>query len=124
MGNTPKYDDLPCEQLFHTIKLCAHSLLYRYTGVLMEIFTETVSSKTSFARALILGTVLIIIGHMWFSVFLSWLAKRAILSYGGSRAYRGAIPLFLGFIIGQFFMGSLWSVIGVILNKNMYTLFP
>ena len=64
------------------------------------------------------------IGHMWFSVFISWLAKRMILSYGGSKVYRGAIPLFLGFILGQFFMGSLWSVIGVILNKNMYTLFP
>jgi len=64
------------------------------------------------------------IGWMWFSVFLSWLAKKVILAYGGSRAYRGAIPLFLGFILGQFFMGSLWSVIGIILNKSMYTLFP
>jgi len=64
------------------------------------------------------------IGWMWFSVFISWLAKRVILGYGGSRAYRGAIPLFLGLILGQFFMGSLWSVIGLILNKNMYTLFP
>lgn len=64
------------------------------------------------------------IGHMWFSVFLSWLAKKMILSYGGSKAYRNAIPVFLGLILGQFFMGSLWSVIGVILNKNMYTLFP
>ena len=64
------------------------------------------------------------IGWMWFSVFLSWLAKKVILAYGGSRAYRAAIPLFLGLILGQFFMGSLWSVIGLILNKNMYTLFP
>lgn len=64
------------------------------------------------------------IGHMWFSVFISWLAKKIILSYGGSKAYRTAIPIFLGLILGQFFMGSLWSVIGVILNKNMYTLFP
>ena len=64
------------------------------------------------------------IGHMWFSVFISWLAKKLILSYGGSKAYRSAIPIFLGLILGQFFMGSLWSVIGVILNKNMYTLFP
>ena len=64
------------------------------------------------------------IGHIWFSVFISWLIKKMILSYGGSRAYRGAIPIFLGLILGQFFMGSLWSVIGVILNKNMYTLFP
>ncbi|MBD3184351.1 hypothetical protein GF312_18855 [Candidatus Poribacteria bacterium] len=64
------------------------------------------------------------IGHMWFSVFLSWLAKRMILSYGGSKVYRKAIPIFLGLILGQFFMGSFWSVLGLILNRNMYTLFP
>jgi len=64
------------------------------------------------------------IGWMWFSVFISWLAKKVILAYGGSRVYRAAIPLFLGFILGQFFVGSLWSVIGVIVNRQMYTLFP
>lgn len=64
------------------------------------------------------------IGYMWFSVFLSWLAKRIILAYGGSKVYRAAVPFFLGLILGQFFMGSLWSVIGLILNRGMYTLFP
>jgi len=64
------------------------------------------------------------IGWMWFSVFLSWLAKRIILAYGGSKVYKAAVPFFLGLILGQFFMGSLWSVIGLILNKGMYTLFP
>jgi len=64
------------------------------------------------------------ISYMWFSVFLSWLAKRLILNYGGSKAYRTAIPLFLGFILGQFFMGSFWSLLGLIINKSMYTIFP
>lgn len=64
------------------------------------------------------------IGWMWFSVLISWLAKKVILTYGGSRVYRAATPLFLGLILGQFFMGSLWSLVGLILNKGMYTLFP
>jgi hypothetical protein len=64
------------------------------------------------------------ISYMWFSVFLSWLAKRMILSYGGSKTYRKAIPLFLGFILGQFFMGSFWSLLGLIMNKGMYSIFP
>jgi len=64
------------------------------------------------------------IGYMWFSVFLSWLAKRLILSYGGSKAYRTAVPLFLGLILGQFFMGSFWSLLGILINRGMYTIFP
>jgi hypothetical protein len=64
------------------------------------------------------------ISWMWFSVFLSWMAKRMILNYGGSKAYRKAVPLFLGFILGQFFMGSFWSLLGLIINRGMYTIFP
>lgn len=64
------------------------------------------------------------ISYMWFSVFLSWMAKRLILSYGGSKAYRIAVPLFLGLILGQFVMGSFWSLLGLIINKGMYTIFP
>ncbi len=64
------------------------------------------------------------IGWMWFSIFLGWLFKRLLFTGGGVRAYRRALPLFLGLIFGQFLAGSLWSLLGVLFNKNMYTLFP
>lgn len=64
------------------------------------------------------------IGWMWFSIFLGWLFKRILFTGGGVRAYRRALPLFLGLIFGQFLAGSLWSLLGVIFSKNMYTLFP
>lgn len=64
------------------------------------------------------------IGWMWFSIFLGWLFKRIIFTGGGVRAYRRALPLFLGLIFGQFLAGSLWSLLGVLFNTNMYTLFP
>ncbi|MYF99122.1 hypothetical protein F4212_08290 [Candidatus Poribacteria bacterium] len=64
------------------------------------------------------------IGWMWFSIFLGWLFKRILFTGGGVRAYRQALPLFLGLIFGQFLAGSLWSLLGVLFNKNMYTLFP
>jgi hypothetical protein len=64
------------------------------------------------------------ISWMWFSIFLGWLSKRALLSGGGIGVYRRAMPLFLGFILGQFLAGSLWSLIGVLTVRNMYTLFP
>ena len=61
---------------------------------------------------------------MWFSIFLGWLAKRLLFSTGGVKYYRIMLPLFLGFIFGQFSAGSLWSLIGIITGKNMYTMFP
>ena len=64
------------------------------------------------------------IGWMWFSIFLGWLFKQLLFAGGGVRAYRRALPLFLGFVFGQFLAGSLWSLLGVVLNMNMYTLFP
>jgi hypothetical protein len=63
-------------------------------------------------------------GYMWFSILLSWVAKRSIVEYGGLRLYRKAMNFFFGLILGQFFMGSMWALIGVILGRNMYTLFP
>ena len=64
------------------------------------------------------------ISWMWFSIFLSWLSKRLLIGFGGLKMYRRAMPFFLGLILGQFFMGSMWALLGVILNKHMYTLFP
>jgi len=64
------------------------------------------------------------IGWMWFSIFLGWLFKRLLFASGGVKSYRQALPLFLGFIFGQFLAGSLWSLIGVVFEMNVYTLFP
>ena len=37
-----------------------------------------------------------------FSVFLAWVAKSAIMRYGGIAAYRQARPFFMGLIAGYF----------------------
>ena len=64
------------------------------------------------------------IGWMWFSILLGWLSKRLLLSFGGLSAHRNAMPFFFGLILGQFLAGSAWSLLGVILNQRMYTMFP
>ena len=63
-------------------------------------------------------------GWMWFSIFLAWLSKRLIFALGGLKYNRVMLPLFLGFIFGQFSAGSLWSLIGVVLGRSVYTMFP
>jgi hypothetical protein len=57
---------------------------------------------------------------LWASLMLSWLIKKNVLKYGGVRLYRQTIPLFIGLILGEFVIGSVWSLIGVILNIPTY----
>ena len=57
---------------------------------------------------------------LWSSLMLSWLIKTTILKYGGVRQYRRTIPLFIGLIIGEFVIGSIWSIIGIIMDIPTY----
>ncbi len=61
-----------------------------------------------------LGYVACSIDGIWFSFFLGWLAKRAVLKYGGGRALPRATEFFLGLFAGQFLMAGLWFVVGCI----------
>ena len=61
---------------------------------------------------------------LWLPILLCWVIKRAILKYGGHRAYRRAVPFFLGLALGDFTLGSIWSILSMILNRNMYVYFP
>lgn len=58
--------------------------------------------------------------YLWFPFFICWLIKRTILKYGGIRAYRKALPLFLGLVLGDFVLGSVWAVIGLLTGESTY----
>lgn len=55
-----------------------------------------------------------IIANAWFSIFLGWLFKLAILRWGGLRAYANMKPLFLGFILGTITCAGMWLIIDAI----------
>ena len=59
--------------------------------------------------------------HLWFPFFVSWLIKALLLKYGGIRAYRKALPLFLGLILGDFVLGSMWGIMGLLTGEPTYT---
>ena len=59
-------------------------------------------------------------GTIWVPVFICWVAKWMIIRYGGLKSHRRAIPFFMGLILGEFTMGSVWSIIGLILNIPTY----
>ncbi len=58
---------------------------------------------------------------LWMPIFIAWLAKLIITRYGGHRAFQRAIPFALGLVLGEFVIGSLWTIIGIALQINTYS---
>ena len=56
----------------------------------------------------------------WGCLFMSWLIKLIILKYGGPVKYRKIAPFFLGLILGEFTIGSAWTIIGIIRGIPTY----
>ena len=57
---------------------------------------------------------------LWFSFFISWLAKWLILKHGGLGMFRRLTPFFLGLILGEFVIGGGWTIIGLIMQIPVY----
>jgi hypothetical protein len=57
---------------------------------------------------------------VWFVFFITWVIKFSILKYGGLKTFRRFTPFFLGLILGEFTVGSVWTIIGVFLNIPTY----
>lgn len=62
--------------------------------------------------------------QLWLCVFIAWLAKAILLKYGGAKAYRPAVPFFVGLIMGDFMMGSFWNIYGIVLETQVYHFWP
>jgi hypothetical protein len=61
---------------------------------------------------------------IWFQFVVGWLLKVITLRYGGIRAYRAALPFFVGLILGDYVIASVWTLIGVATGTPMYRVFP
>ena len=57
---------------------------------------------------------------LWFSIFISCAIKWILLKHGGRGTHRKLIPFFLGLILGEFVVGSVWSLIGISVERPMY----
>ena len=60
---------------------------------------------------------------VWFPFLVAWLVKSSIVRYGGQRAYRQMIPLFLGLTLGDYLIGSVWAIAGPVLGIAGYQIF-
>jgi hypothetical protein len=57
---------------------------------------------------------------VWLPLLIAWGVKVSVLRYGGLRLYREALPFFLGLILGDVTMGTLWSLIGILIGTPTY----
>lgn len=61
---------------------------------------------------------------LWLPLLVAWAIKVTLLRYGGLAAYRRFLPLFLGVIVGECVMGSLWTLIGIWADIPTYAFWP
>jgi hypothetical protein len=60
------------------------------------------------------------VNFFWSSVLVAWVIKLCILRFGGIRTFRRLAPFFLGMLFGEFLLGGVWALIGVIVQRPMY----
>jgi hypothetical protein len=59
--------------------------------------------------------------HLWLSVFIAWAVKLLLLRYGGLRTYATALPLFLGLILGDCVIGSIWALVNLFFHVRTFS---
>ena len=61
---------------------------------------------------------------LWMPILICLVLKWLILRFGGIRSYRRAVPFFLGLVLGEFLMGCIWGIFGVVFNTTIYQFYP
>lgn len=61
------------------------------------------------------------INLVWLPLLIAWVLKGLILRYGGVRLYRQAMPFFIGILLGQMIVGTLWHLICIYLETMPYS---
>ena len=64
------------------------------------------------------------VSQLWMPLLVGSTAKLLILKFGGLRSYRKALPFFLGLILGEITVGSLWTLVGIALGIPTYDFWP
>jgi hypothetical protein len=61
---------------------------------------------------------------LWSGMLTCSIIKLIILRFGGVKRYRQALPFFIGLLLGDYIIASIWSIIGTITGIPMYRVFP
>lgn len=61
---------------------------------------------------------------LWVCLLISSIIKWLVLRSSGWPAYRKLVPFFLGLTLGDFIIGSFWTLIGLVFNVETYDFWP
>ena len=61
--------------------------------------------------------------YFWFAFFIAWVLKVSLIRYGGRKAHAQAVPFFLGLVLGDYTVGSIWALLGPALGVTTYKVF-
>ncbi len=61
---------------------------------------------------------------LWCSVMVGWGLKWLVMRYGGVKAYRALVPLFIGLVIGECVVGGSLSLLNALTDHVTYGFFP
>jgi len=59
----------------------------------------------------------------WFTLLITTIVKWILLRHGGIKAYRSAIPFFVGLVLGETVIGSFWALMGLAFRIPIYSWF-
>jgi hypothetical protein len=63
------------------------------------------------------------ITYFWSCFAVAWLLKIVIIRYGGMRLHNRLVPFFLGLILGQYVIGSIWAILGPAYGFRNYKIY-
>ena len=61
---------------------------------------------------------------LWVCLLISSTVKWLVLRNSGWQTYRKLVPFFLGLTLGDFMVGSLWTLLGLGLKMKTYDFWP
>lgn len=61
--------------------------------------------------------------YFWFAFLIGWLIKLVLVRWGGMKMHTQAAPFFLGLILGDYVVGSLWAIYGPVMQMSTYKFF-
>ena len=59
---------------------------------------------------------------LWFSFFIGWICNVLCMRYGGVILFKKLRFFFIGMIIGDFFMGGFWAIVGLFSDASYLVL--
>lgn len=64
------------------------------------------------------------VSQLWMPLLIGSTAKFISLRFGGMKGYRSALPFFFGLMLGEIAVGSLWTILGIVLGIPTYDFWP